>query len=260
MAETVIRIKREEGFTVLPNSLLRDSRLSLKTKGLFCMMLSFPGDWSYSIGGLVSICGAGRDAIRGALRELEAAGYLERERAHDTGGRFSGVVYTLHEQSCTPLSGNPSVDGDTPMSDFPTSENPTSENPTLQNKDYINTPYSPPEGEGVPGEKHTPGAAGYTPDTDLFERFWAAYPRKRNKDRARRAWKRLHPDMETCRAMSAALERDKRSRQWTKDSGEFIPHASTWLNNRPWEDGDDAPPTPSTAQPEPLRGQGVRYI
>ena len=59
MADTVIRIKREEGFTVLPNALLRDQRLSLKTKGLFCMMLSFPGDWS---GKRSMVSGAGSPA------------------------------------------------------------------------------------------------------------------------------------------------------------------------------------------------------
>ncbi len=141
MADTVIRIKREEGFTVLPNALLRDQRLSLKTKGLFCMMLSLPGDWSYNVGGLVRVCGAGRDAIRSALRELEAAGYLEREKVHGERGRFSGTVYTLHTVSKTPWTENPPtvemVEADPPLTDYPTTAEPTTENPPLQNKDNI---------------------------------------------------------------------------------------------------------------------------
>ena len=148
MADAVIRIKRQEGFTVLPNGLLRDPRLTLKTKGLFCMMLSFPEDWTFSVGGLMSVCDTGGDALRSALGELEEAGYLERERTHSESGRFGGSVYTLHEVSSIPLSENPPMAEDIPMSGFPTLGEPTSENPQVQNKDYINTPYSPPEGDG----------------------------------------------------------------------------------------------------------------
>jgi hypothetical protein len=32
------------------------------------------------------------------------------------------------------------------------------------------------------------------------------------------------------------LERHKLGQQWQKDNGEYIPHASTWLNGRRWED------------------------
>ena len=33
-----------------------------------------------------------------------------------------------------------------------------------------------------------------------------------------------------------ALEAQKKSSQWTKDNGQFIPHAATWLNGKRWED------------------------
>lgn len=55
-----------------------------------------------------------------------------------------------------------------------------------------------------------------------------------------RAWDKLKPDLELCRVMLAALKRDKQSLQWTKDNGQYIPHFSTWLNQRRWEDeGED---------------------
>lgn len=68
-----------------------------------------------------------------------------------------------------------------------------------------------------------------------FEAFWKKYPRKDGKQQARRAWARIKPDFETCRIMAAALARDKQSRQWTKDNGEYIPLPATWLNQRRWE-------------------------
>ena len=64
MADT-IRVERQGGYTVLQNHILR-SDMSLKAKGLLCVMLSLPEDWDYTIAGLASVCGTGRDAIRSA--------------------------------------------------------------------------------------------------------------------------------------------------------------------------------------------------
>lgn len=274
MAETVVRIERDEGYTILPNGLLRDSRLSLKTKGLFCMMLSFPGNWSYSVGGLCAVCGAGRDTVRGALRELEAAGYLEREQEHAANGRFGSTVYTLHTVSSLPQTENPSTAGEAPQTDLPSSEKPTSENPPQQNKDYNNTPYSPPtppegggggrpaagrmtpQGEGRQVRKRT----GHDPDGTLFAAFWAAYPRKAAKDKALRAWRRLNPDEALCQRMAEALERCKASREWRKEGGAYIPYPATWLNGRRWEDEDAPLPEAGPSCCEALRPEGGRWL
>ena len=69
-----------------------------------------------------------------------------------------------------------------------------------------------------------------------FERFWSAYPRKQNKVNARKAFDKLRADESVLNTMLSALEQQKRSVEWTKDNGAFIPHAATWLNGRRWED------------------------
>lgn len=69
-----------------------------------------------------------------------------------------------------------------------------------------------------------------------FALFWAAYPRKTDKQDALKAFRKLKPDGELMLRMMAALEQQKTSPQWTKDGGQFIPHAATWLNGRRWED------------------------
>lgn len=69
-----------------------------------------------------------------------------------------------------------------------------------------------------------------------FEAFWSAYPRKVAKDSAAKAFARLKPDEPLLRRMLDAIERQKASPQWAKDSGAFIPHPTTWLNGRRWED------------------------
>lgn len=75
-----------------------------------------------------------------------------------------------------------------------------------------------------------------------FNRFWQAYPRKRGKGQAEKAWCNLQPSpnetlLET---MLAALACARDSPDWHKDGGQFIPHPATWLNGKRWED-DCAP-------------------
>ena len=53
----MIRLQRSGGYTVLPNGILRDTNLSLKTKGLFAIILSLPEGWDYSVAGLATVAG-----------------------------------------------------------------------------------------------------------------------------------------------------------------------------------------------------------
>lgn len=70
----------------------------------------------------------------------------------------------------------------------------------------------------------------------LFDRFWKSYPRKVAKENARKAFAKLKPNDELLNAMLSAIEKQKKSEQWTKDGGQFIPHPATWLNQHRWED------------------------
>lgn len=69
-----------------------------------------------------------------------------------------------------------------------------------------------------------------------FILFWAQYPNKKAKPLALRAWKKIKPDQNLFDTIMAALEAHKKTPQWVKNDGEFIPHPSTWLNQRRWED------------------------
>ena len=69
-----------------------------------------------------------------------------------------------------------------------------------------------------------------------FEQFWKAYPRKIAKGEARRVWFRLKPDSALLERILKAIEAQKRTEQWHKESGKFIPHPATWLNGERWED------------------------
>ena len=83
------------------------------------------------------------------------------------------------------------------------------------------------------------GMAGDVHD-DGFDAFWSAYPRKAAKSAAAKSWAKLKASPDLQDAVMAGLDRAKASRQWAKDGGAFIPHASTWLNQRRWEDEPDS--------------------
>ena len=96
----VFRIERTLDYTVMSNHHLKDTALSLKAKGLLSMMLSLPDEWNYTTRGLAAICKEGVDAIGGALRELEKAGYIVRRQLRGPGGRISDTEYTIYEKPC----------------------------------------------------------------------------------------------------------------------------------------------------------------
>ncbi len=69
-----------------------------------------------------------------------------------------------------------------------------------------------------------------------FALFWKAYPRKVNKGKAEKAWYKLKPNEQLFSKILQGIERAKSSDDWLKDYGQFIPHPSTWLNAKGWED------------------------
>ena len=89
----VFRIEKTRDYTVMSNHHLRNAELSLKSKGLLSMMLSLPEDWNYTTRGLAKICKEGTDSIGSALKELERAGYIVRNRLRDSKGKIVDVEY-----------------------------------------------------------------------------------------------------------------------------------------------------------------------
>lgn len=76
-------------------------------------------------------------------------------------------------------------------------------------------------------------------DTPEFEAFWNAYPKQKAKTEAREAFAKVDVPLQT---LLDALEVQKRSNDWTKDGGQYIPYPAKWLNKRRWEDSMDAKP------------------
>ena len=71
-----------------------------------------------------------------------------------------------------------------------------------------------------------------------FNSFWKSYPKKKSKGDAEKAFAKINPNGKLLAAMLAKIEQGKKSEDWQKDSGKYIPHPATWLRAKGWEDED----------------------
>lgn len=96
--------------------------------------------------------------------------------------------------------------------------------------------------DSAPAEKPATGGAqrkagkGNEELDRLFDLFWSAYPKRRSKGQAKKTWEKLNPDEQLVAKMVATIERAKKSVEWQKENGQFIPYPSSWLNAQGWED------------------------
>ena len=72
--------------------------------------------------------------------------------------------------------------------------------------------------------------------SDDFLEFWGAYPKKIGKGAAYKIYQKLKLTNNEKSAILTALNWQKKSEQWLKENGQFIPYPATYLNQRRWED------------------------
>ena len=160
----VFRIERTRDYTVMSNHHLRNEKLSLKAKGLLSMMLSLPDDWNYTTRGLAKICKEGVDAIGGALRELERAGYIVRHQMRDRQGRISDTEYVIYEQPQPKNPDTPQPDTAAPDTENPYLDKPDTEKPAELNIEKSNTQKSITHGSSTDSIPFREAAAGDPPE------------------------------------------------------------------------------------------------
>lgn len=129
----IVRSPRPEAhFTIMANEILRHPQLSLRARGLLALLLSYPDNWRTSSEALARVCPDGRDSIRKALSDLEAAGFIIRRKYQDEAGRWQSETIVFDTPQKSPeLS---------PVCPLPTPEKPTPVNQAMKEeltkKDY----------------------------------------------------------------------------------------------------------------------------
>ena len=138
----IFRVERTRDYTVMSNHHLKDTGLSLKSKGLLSIMLSLPESWNYTTRGLAAICREGVDAIGSAIRELETAGYIVRRLLRGDDGRITDTEYVIYERPIepdTPPPGPGEPDTPLPHTENPYAAEPCAGKPAQLNTDQVNT-------------------------------------------------------------------------------------------------------------------------
>lgn len=120
----IIRIPHRRQFTIIADAALRDERLSFRATGVLAYLLSLPDGAEISGHRLTTVKAEGRDAIYKAMGELDAAGYLHRERSQKADGTWTTTV-TIAE------SPSPGFQDSVPGNRHVTSHQPSTGKPTL---------------------------------------------------------------------------------------------------------------------------------
>lgn len=264
----------QESFTMIPNQIVRDERLSWAARGMMTFIVSQKSGYSMSREYLAQMSPMGRDGVKTILDELQNFGYLEISQLRE-GGKFGQSVMIAKLPSVShsePLTGSPS-----------TVEPSTVSTHTPLNTKVINNTNLPPivphdaEVAQVTEPLHADALADYdelgteaivklksdtqqhwrkadevvqvsnasthqkpqnAPLSD-FDTFWALVPRRVGKKAAERAWRAVERRGESSEAIEGMRAYAAAFAQSGTDL-KYVPHPSTWLNRRGWEDDLEA--------------------
>lgn len=116
-------------FTMVPNQIIEsDWRISFKAVGLYNYIISRPPRWRLCIKDMANKHTDGESAIVSGLAELEAAGWIRRERKRNEKGQHCGTKITAYKHLSVPI----------PDQENPCVENPRMDNPRMENSAHNN--------------------------------------------------------------------------------------------------------------------------
>ncbi|GLT13871.1 hypothetical protein [Vibrio algivorus] len=136
-------------YTVIPNSLAQDDRLSFDARGLILLLLSMPENWQVNkvwVQSKAPKCG--RDKVTRLFKELQNFGYIAKKTVHDEKGLITGTDWLIYPTAQSVVDTDDSVTDD-PAFDSEinrSTEKPSNgKNPTVQLKNR--TPDKPYNGK-----------------------------------------------------------------------------------------------------------------
>jgi hypothetical protein len=248
-------------FTPLRNCWLRDPRLSLKGKGLLGYLLSHAPGYRISQAQIIRENDDGKGSVQTGLVELAAGGYLTRTAQRD-GGRFVEDDYVITDpfdehgrrrpgeesaRHTEGMGGKSDQGGKSATEPGERAENPTgaekppdtpgerAENPTGAEKPRRKIRPIEEERENTNPTPHPLGDAEQRRPTtgELFDEWWALYPKKVDKQAARKVWAAV-----TRRADADKIIEVTRRYPFETDPARqrYIKGPARWLRDGCWED------------------------
>jgi hypothetical protein len=69
-----------------------------------------------------------------------------------------------------------------------------------------------------------------------FELFWKTYPKRTGKIKALEAWNKYNGSRPPIEIIIRKIEELKKTDQWSRDNGQYIPNPASWINRGGWDD------------------------
>lgn len=240
-------IYREPSFwSIIPDNVLSATNIKANAKLLYAKVTSLQTARGYCFATnkyLAEGLGIAPDTVTRLLKDLSDAGYLRLEiiKGKDNQIVERRIFPTITLPTIAPPSRTNVRDPIGQISDTPIGQI-SEERINTENKEEI-----PPKAPRGASRREVKKQPDHKPER--FEKFWNFYPRGESKQAAIRAWDKLKPSDELIDKMAVALKRQMKTEDWQNGIG--IPYASTWLNQRRWEDEVKTPPSP------PQQGGGL---
>lgn len=73
---------------------------------------------------------------------------------------------------------------------------------------------------------------------EMFNKFWKAYPKKKDKAGALKEFIKLNPDRGLLNKILKTLEVQKNDIDWVKENRRYMPYGTRYIKYRRWEDLD----------------------
>ena len=89
---------KDRPFTCIENDTIKDPDLSWKATGLLVYLLSLPADWSVNNSDLQQRKIDGVGAVKSAMKELQRAGYVIREKERSDDGTITRHIVNVFEE------------------------------------------------------------------------------------------------------------------------------------------------------------------
>lgn len=231
---TVVTRKRADKFAIIPNGVAEDARLTFEARGVLCYLLAKPHDWRVEINDIRKAGDIGRDKVYRILKELQAAGYLERIERRDTTGKIIEHEYVVYDDpvpSRLPLPEN--TEAAKPLPENPELALPLPEKPCPAEPDTANT-------DGLIRTQPLPRTQiTKTHGDDGFSELWRSWPPKH------------HPEkMAVAQSLFTKLPSDVDRRYAARLAPAYVrmqalrgkpPLLISYLRSRAWKELIDAP-------------------